>query len=138
MSTPKLVEQFYVRIWNAGDLNAVSDLLSEDFSFRGSLGTALRGHEAFKDYVRSVRGSLADYRCEILTCVAEGHQAFAKMRFSGSHAAAFRGYEATGKPVHWFGAALFRFAGAEIAELWVLGDMAGLDAMLERNRLPTL
>jgi len=135
MSTPKLVEQFYTRIWNAGDLSAVSDLLAADFAFRGSLGTELRGHNAFEEYVRSVRDSLSDYRCEILTCVAEGERAFAKMRFSGRHTASFRGFEPTGKPVHWLGAALFRFEGESIAEVWVLGDLAGLDALLEESRL---
>src|SRR5262249_7748447 len=57
MTTPNLVTAFYERIWNAGDLGAVSELLIEDFSFRGSLGAELRGREAFKDYVRSVRGA---------------------------------------------------------------------------------
>jgi steroid delta-isomerase-like uncharacterized protein len=133
MSTPRLVEEFYGRIWNTGDLPAVSDLLSEDFSFRGSLGPEMRGREPFTEYVRSVRTALADYRCEILACVAEGNHAFAKMRFSGRHVGPFRGFHATGKPVHWLGAALFRFEGRAIAELWVLGDLAGLDAVLEAN-----
>ena len=134
MSTPKLVEQFYARIWNAGDLDAASDLLTADFSFRGSLGTELSGHKAFEEYVRSVRDSLSDYRCEILTCVAEGERAFAKMRFSGRHTAGFRGYEPTGKSIHWLGAALFRFEDDHIAELWVVGDLTGLDAVLEDER----
>ena len=134
MSTPNLVEAFYERIWNAGDLATVSELLREDFSFRGSLGAELRGREAFKDYVRSVRGALANYRCEILACVAEGEQAFAKMRFSGTHVAPFRGYPATGLPVLWLGAALFRFEQQAIAELWVLGDLASLDAVLKNNQ----
>jgi hypothetical protein len=38
MSVPKPVETFYERIWNDGDLEAISDLLTEDFKFRGSLG----------------------------------------------------------------------------------------------------
>lgn len=133
MSTPRLVEEFYGRIWNTGDLLAVSDLLAEDFSFRGSLGPEMRGHEPFREYVRSVRAALADYRCEILACVAEGNHAFAKMRFSGRQVAPFRGFHATGKPVHWLGAALFRFEERAIAELWVLGDLAGLDAVLKAN-----
>jgi hypothetical protein len=45
----------------------------------------------------------------------------------------FRTYAATGKPIHWFGAALFRFEQDVIAELWVLGDLTGLDDMLKRN-----
>lgn len=135
MSTPKLVEQFYTRIWNSGDLGDMSDLLCKEFTFRGSLGTELKGHDAFKEYVRSVRESLSDYSCEILTCVAEGEQAFAKMRFSGRHTAPFRGYEPTGKLVQWLGAALFRFEGDRIADVWVLGDLVRLDALLEENRV---
>jgi steroid delta-isomerase-like uncharacterized protein len=134
MSVPSLVEAFYQRIWNLGDLEAVSELLTEDFSFRGSLGSELQGREAFKDYVRSVRRALANYRCDILDCVTEGRQAFAKMLFSGTHVSVFRGYPPTGTQVHWQGAALFRFEDAAIAELWVLGDLVGLDAVLKKNQ----
>jgi steroid delta-isomerase-like uncharacterized protein len=133
VTTPDLVRAFYERIWNTGDLGAIPALLAERFVFRGSLGTELRGRDAFADYVRAVRGSLADYRCEILDCVTEGDRAFARMRFSGRHAATFRGNAPTGKPVHWVGAALFRFADGVIAEAWVLGDLAGLDRLLEEN-----
>ena len=46
----------------------------------------------------------------------------------------FRGYEPTGKIVHWLGAALFRFENSVIAELWVLGDLAWLDACSKHRR----
>jgi predicted ester cyclase len=103
------------------------------FRFRGSLGPELRGHDAFGEYVRSVRAALADYNCEILDCVAEQGKAFAKICFSGIHVAAFRGQQPTGKEVRWLGAALFRIEGELIAELWVLGDLIGLDAVLTAN-----
>jgi len=132
MSTHPLVEAYYSRIWNAGDEN-ISDLLAEDFSFRGSLGVQTVGIPAFLGYVRLIRGSLSGYHCEILACVSEPPQAFARMRFSGIHTASFRGFEPTGKPVHWEGVALFTFRGDRIAALWVLGDLAGLDAILRLN-----
>ncbi len=128
-----LVTEFYDRIWNAGDLLAVDGLVSEAFVFRGSLGSDRNGREAFSDYVRSVRGALSGYHCEILECVVEGERAFAKMRFSGVHTGEFRGYPPSGVPVHWLGAALFRFGEGKIAELWVLGDLNGLDALLAKN-----
>jgi hypothetical protein len=34
----------------------------------------------------------------------------------------------------WHGAALFRFEGGVICELWVLGDLAGLDRVLLQNQ----
>jgi len=88
----------------------------------------------FTDYVLSVRGALANYKCEILECVSEGMQAFAKMRFSGVHTGEFRGYLSTGQNVHWLGAALFHFDENKICELWVLGDLTGLDALLRENQ----
>lgn len=134
MSAPKLVQDFYERIWNAGQLEAISDLLSDDFTFRGSLGSERRGRDGFAEYVRSVRGALSNYQCEILECVTEGSRAFAQMRFSGTHQGEFRGYPPTGMPLHWLGAAFFRFDGDSIADLWVLGDLAGLDALLKGNQ----
>jgi predicted ester cyclase len=132
MSTHPLVESFYTRIWNAGDEH-VDDLLSQDFTFRGSLGTEAHGHREFLAYVRSVRGSLANYDCKILECVTEPPRSFARMLFFGIHVAPFRGFAPTGREVQWHGAALFTFRDGVIYELWVLGDLAGLDQVLKAN-----
>jgi predicted ester cyclase len=130
---PPLVSAFYERIWNHGELDASAELLAEPFTFRGSLGAELHGREAFLDYVRSVRGALANYRCEILECVSDGARAFAKMRFSGRHVAPIRGFAPSGMDVHWLGAALFHFDSGRIVALWVLGDLAALDELLRLN-----
>lgn len=133
MTTPALVSDFYDKIWNAGERSALGELLAEDFIFRGSLGDEMQGRDRFWGYVCGVRSALQDYRCDILECVSEGSRAFARMRFSGIHVAEFRGYRPSGLPLHWYGAALFRFEEGRIGELWVLGDLAGLDAMLKAN-----
>lgn len=135
VSTPKLVQAFYERIWNVGNLDAIPELLADGFAFRGSLGIEMHSYEAFAEYVRSVRDSLSDYRCTILDCVSEGDQAFARMRFSGFHTGVFRGYPPTGRLIGWFGAALFRFERGLIAGLWVLGDLAGLDHALQESAM---
>jgi predicted ester cyclase len=130
---PPLVTAFYDRIWNAGDLAAIDEILADDFVFRGSLGAEMRGRTAFGNYVRMVRTALADYRCDILECVTQEQQAFAKMRFSGIHVETFMGYAPTWDLIVWLGAALFRMQGLVIAELWVLGDLMSLEADLKKN-----
>jgi predicted ester cyclase len=137
MTTPHLVSIFYQRIWNLGSQSAVDEILSEDFVFRGSLGAEMRGRARFWDYVCGVRSALDDYRCDVLECVSEGSLAFAKMGFGGIHVGTFRGHRPSGLPVRWHGAALFRFENERIGELWVLGDLAGLDAMLNSNTAET-
>jgi steroid delta-isomerase-like uncharacterized protein len=134
-TSSEFVQQFYERIWNAGNLQAAAELLAPDFAFRGSLGPEMRGRRAFCEYVSSVKYALDGYRCDILDCVTEGQKCFAKMRFSGVHIAPFRGYAPTGKSVQWLGAALFKVHENQIAELWVLGDLISLDAALKENLL---
>jgi len=134
VSTPSIVRAFYERIWNDGDLSAIPELLAEKFVFRSSLGSEMLGHKAFEDYVCSVRGSLSNYHCEVLDCVAEGNRAFAKMRFSGVHTDVFRDYQPTSKLVHWLGTALFHIDRGVISEIWVLGDLAGLEQVLQNNK----
>ena len=36
--------------------------------------------------------------------------------------------------IRWLGAALFHVENGVIADLWVLGDLAGLDVVLKRNQ----
>lgn len=130
---PFLVERFYRRIWENGDLSIADEILAQDFEFRGSLGSGLHGIGAFKGYVNGVRAALAEYNCEVLDCVTEGSQAFARMQFSGRHIGAFRGFEPTNKMVSWIGAALFELGENRIRRLWVLGELCELDALLEDN-----
>ena len=128
-----VVESFYANIWNRHDQSKIPVLLSDGFTFRGSLGQATVGHAGFGSYVDRVHAALASYRCEILDLVVEDSKAFARMRFSGIHQGVFFGYQPTSKPVEWLGSALFRFEGGKVADLWVLGDVHGLLQLLERN-----
>lgn len=129
----KVVEAFYADIWNRHDKSRIRSLLHPDFTFRGSLGPARTGHNGFAAYVDFVHEALGDYRCDILDLIAEGQKVFARMRFSGIHRGEFLGYQPTGKPVEWAGAALFTFEGDRISDLWVLGDVHGLLQLLEQQ-----
>ena len=129
------VRSFYEALWDARGLDAMPSILHADFAFRGSLGNQERGHQEFAEYVEMVRSALGGYRCTIEELVEEGHKVFARMSFGGVHRKLFLGFEPTGKIVRWSGCALFTFRGDEVAELWVLGDLKGLEEQLERNRI---
>ena len=127
------VERFYSEIWDRHDKEAIPQLLHEDFTFRGSLGQEKRGHAGFGEYVDMVHAALSHYQCTIEQLVVEPPRAFARMRFEGVHVGPFMNFEPSGKPVRWCGAALFTFEDGLIADVWVLGDIKGLEAVLERN-----
>lgn len=133
MTTHPLVSSFYERVWNSGDRAALDELVTDDFRFQGSLGPAIVGRDAFWQIVTMVRTALSGYHCAIEACVSEETQAFARMRFSGTHVGPFRGFAPTGQNVDWAGAALFQLEGLRIREIWVLSDTTALDAALAAN-----
>ena len=133
MEPRRLVSRFYDEVWNRPDPSVIPQLFHPDCVFRGSLGAERRGHDGLADYVREVTGALSDYRCEIEALVVEGERAFARMRFEGRHTGAFMGFAPTGAELAWAGAALFDIEDGLIRSLWVLGDLAGLTAQLERQ-----
>lgn len=127
------VRRFYDEIWNRADLTAIPDLLAADVTFRGSLGPVLTGPAEFADYVREVTAAFGDYRCEIVTLVAEGDRVAARMTFSGVHRGPLLGMPATGRRVSWAGVAFFTFSDDRIADLWVLGDLDSLRRQLAED-----
>lgn len=128
------VRRFYALLWDAHDRAAIPSVLHEDCAFRGSLGDETRGHAGFAEYVDRVHAALGEYRCSIRDLVAEGDRVFARVRFAGIHRGEFLGYPPTGERIAWDGCALFTFRGERIAEVWVLGDLKGLERRLESAR----
>ena len=127
------VRKFYEVLWDAHDKDAIPSVLHEDFTFRGSLGQVKRGLSGFADYVDMVHKALADYRCIIEELVEEGDKVFAKMTFTGTHRNDFMGYAPSQKEVSWKGCALFTFRDHLVDDVWVLGDLKGLDDQLKKN-----
>ena len=137
MEPRRLVNRFYDEVWNRPDISVIPKLFHEDCIFRGSLGTERRGHQGLAEYVREVTGALSDYRCDIEALVVEGERAFAKMRFTGRHTGQFLDFAPTGQEISWSGAALFECEKGRVRSLWVLGDVAGLTALLKSQAAKT-
>ncbi len=117
--------------WNKKKFDEIPNVLHEDFLFRGSLGQEKRGHAGFEGYAITVHAALSNYKCIIEDLVVQPKKVFAKMTFSGIHNSEFMSYPATNKRVSWAGAALFIFSGEKVSNLWVLGDLKGLEHQLD-------
>lgn len=117
-------------VWNKADEAEARKILAVDFRFRASLGPELRGPGGFIAYLRSVHAALEDFTCTIEELIVTADRAAARMSFHGRHRAKFFGIEATGREIHWNGAAFFTIAAGVITELWVLGDIEAVRRQL--------
>jgi len=129
-----LVERFYNVVWNRADEAEARKILSPDFRFRASLGPEFHGPGGFVAYLRSVHAALENFTCIIEEIIAADDRAAARMSFRGTHRAKFFGVEATGREIHWNGAAFFKTSGGMITELWVLGDIEAVRRQLTPDR----
>jgi steroid delta-isomerase-like uncharacterized protein len=131
----RLIERFYKEMWNQWNFELTGELLSDDISFRGSLGAEMRGRTAFCDYMRRVKKSFPDFHNETGEMVAERDRVVAQLTYRGTHDGDIFGLPPTGKRICYTGAAFFHIENNRVAEGWVLGDVFGLLQQLGRNPL---
>ncbi len=134
MPQKSIVRLFYDEMWNKADKGRIPEIFHPDFTFRGSLGPVLVGHQQFAGYVDDVTGSLPDFRCDIVEMTEEANRVVAKMLFSGTHKGRLFNYPPTGQRVEWPGSAHFTFDDGLVSDLWVLGDVHGLLSLLKSQR----
>ena len=127
----EVVRVFYKEMWDNADKSLIPKIFHPDFTFRGSLGPVLVGHEQFAGYVDYVTGALGDYTYDILAMVEEGNRVMAKLRFHGIHRKELFDVPPSGRHVWWHGMPIFTFEGAKVRDLWVLGDIHGLIGRLK-------
>lgn len=129
----EIVRAFYKDMWDHANVGLIPQIFHEDFTFRGSLGPVLVGHDQFADYVAWVTGSLQNYTTDILLMVEEGSLVTAKVRFHGIQREPMFGLPATNRHVGWLGAPVFTFEAGKVRDLWVLGDIHGLLGQIRGN-----
>lgn len=130
----EIVTLFYKGLWDHADKSLIPAIFHEGFTFRGSLGPVLTGHDQFAGYVDFVTGALASYTSDILELVEQDNRVAGRLRFHGFHQAELFGFAPTGKHVAWQGAPFFTFDGDKVRDLWVLGDIHGLVEQLKTNQ----
>ena len=130
----EIVTLFYKGLWDKADKSLIPAVFHEGFTFRGSLGPVLVGHEAFAGYVDFVTGALENYTSDILELTEQDNRVAGRLRFHGLHRAELFGFAPTGKHVAWAGAPFFTFEGDKVRDLWVLGDIHGLIEQLRANQ----
>src|SRR5215813_4453961 len=79
----EIVRAFYKDMWDHADKRLIPKIVHQDFTFRGSLGPELIGHEQFAGYVDRVTNVFGQYTTDILAMIEEGNRVSGKMRFHG-------------------------------------------------------
>ena len=122
----KKIVRRYQEIYNSNDLDALSEVLSEDLVTPKIMPGISTGIEGAKMAHRIMLAGFPDYQTRIDDLIAEGDKVVARITMSGTHTGSFMGIPSTGKHVTFTGIYVARIANGKIVEHWGEEDGVGL------------
>jgi steroid delta-isomerase-like uncharacterized protein len=124
-----LIRQWFEELWNQGKEDTIDRLMAPETVVHGLPtpdGQPLRGPEAFKPFFHAFRGAFPDLRVTVVRTVAQGDTVAAHCHTTGTHLAHTLGFDATGKPVDFWGMCIVRTRGDKLIEGWNCFDFLAL------------
>lgn len=111
---------------NAGNLDAIDELVAPDFVNHNPLPGATPDRDGFKAAFRNLHAAFPDLHTINSDLVAEGDRVVALRGFEGTHNGPFMGVPGTGKHIVLDGMTAFRVVNGQISERWGVLDMLGV------------
>jgi steroid delta-isomerase-like uncharacterized protein len=131
----KAIVRRYQEIYNSNNVNALSEVLAEDFLTPRMMPGMPPGLEGAKAIHQATLLGMPDWHTEIEDLIAEGDQVVARITMTGTHTGDFFGIPATGKKISFTGIYIVRIANGKIVEHWGEEDSLGL--LQQLGAMPT-
>jgi len=119
-----------IELWTQGSKENLEQIFANDYinhqQHHAGSADAIRGLDAWKQFVSSFHQAFPDFEDRILTQIAEGDLVATHFVSSGTQQGEIMGIPATGRRASWTGMVIDRIANGKIAESWVNWDMFGM------------
>src|SRR3954471_22905751 len=126
-SSCALVRRFIDEVFNAGNFDAVDEILAPDYTHHDPTTQEFgSGMEGFKRLMGYYRDAFPDLTITFEDQFAAGDRVVDRWTGQGTHQGELMGITATGKPVSAIGMSIHRIVDGRIAETWNIYDAAGM------------
>lgn len=131
----KRIVRRYQEIYNTNNLDALHEVVTEDFLTPRMMAGMPPGLEGAKQVHQATLLGMPDWHTEIEELIAEGDKVVARITMTGTHMGDFFGFPATGNRIRFTGIYIARIADGKIVEHWGEEDTLGL--MQQLGAMPT-
>ena len=107
-----------------GNLDSIADYFSPDYVAHVTGQHLTGGHVVVNQVVRAYRRAFSDIAVEVDVLVKERNRVAWQRTLTAKHTGPFKGFPATGKPIIWRDMVVSEFRDGQIAEEWVVTDLA--------------
>ena len=121
-----VIRRLIDEVVNAGNLDAIDELVAPDFVNHNPLPGATPDRTGFKAAFRNLHAAFPDLHAIDSDLVAEGDRVVALRGFEGTHNGPFLGVPATGRHIILDGMTVFRVVNGQISERRGVLDMLGV------------
>lgn len=125
----KAIVRRYQEIYNSNNLDALTEVVSEELSTPKIMPGIPSGIGGAKAAHQIMLAGFPDYQTIIDELIAEGDNVIARITMSGTHTGSFMGIPATGKYVEFTGIYIARIANGKIVEHW--GEEDGVSLLTQ-------
>ena len=113
-----LITRAYDEVFNAGNTDALGEILSADIVDHSAMPGSPPGLEGAKQTIGMFLTAFPDLKITVEDMIAEGDKVAVRMTMSGTHKGDFMGIPATGKRISVNGMDFHRIAGGKVVEHW--------------------
>lgn len=121
-----LMRRFYEELWSRGNLEAIPELVAEDFVDHQAPVGQTSGREELAGLVLTWRTGFPDMRETVEDLISEGDKVTGRFLMRGTHRGEFMGIAPTGRSVTMSGIDIVRIANGKISEFWYAEQMLEL------------
>ena len=121
-----LMRRFYEELWSKGNLEAIPELVAEDFVDHQAPVGQPSGREELAGLVVMWRTGFPDMQETVEDLISEGDKVVGRFLMRGTHCGEFMGVAPTGRSVTMSGIDVVRVAGGKISEFWYAEQMLEL------------
>ena len=122
------------RAWNAGDLDAIDELVDPDYVRHTSRGDI--GRDAFKQQIAAMRAAFPDLHSQVEETLVDGDRRAARFTVTGTHPGDFFGVGATGARIRLTTAVILHLRDGLLFEEWEFADTASLLNQIQAAQTP--
>lgn len=120
-----IARRSFDEVFNAGNLDAVGELVSKDFIAHTSTHD-IHGPVQMKQYVSQLRAAFPDLHITVEDQVAEGDKVVTRWTATGTHTGPFQGIPPTGNRGRMSGIDIDYVIDGKTVECWTLADNLSL------------
>ena len=131
-----IVRRLVEEVWNRGSLEAVAEIIADDYVRHGDQPGTPPGPQAYRDTVATFRASFPDLHMIVEDLMADGDKVVGRWVVRGSQRGQLMGIEPTGRCVEFGGIFVVRLAEGRVVEEWEESDELGL--MRQLGAMPAL